>query len=86
MLALEHFEVVVRPDLNAWLADADDPLVVLALDPDKLDLVVDLRERRPEVLLVVLLPDPDEQAQLGHFGRGPRRWRPGVWRRRCSWR
>jgi DNA-binding NarL/FixJ family response regulator len=70
ILRLGDFDVTVPADVNAWLVEADDPVLVLALETPDLATVVDLRRRRPDAEVVVLLPDPDEQAQVGAFKAG----------------
>ncbi|MFO7549214.1 MAG: hypothetical protein R6X29_10145 [Acidimicrobiia bacterium] len=62
ILRLGDFDVAVPADLVDWLAQARDPVLVLALDVAEIETVVDLRRRRPDAEVVVLLPDPDEQS------------------------
>jgi DNA-binding NarL/FixJ family response regulator len=70
ILRLGDFDVTVPGDVHAWLVEADDPVLVLALETPDPETVVDLRRRRPDAEVVVLLPDPDEQSLVGAFKAG----------------
>lgn len=70
VLEARRYDVVAPRDLASWLMEADDPVVVLAIDTSGLDVVLDLRRVRPRAPLVVLLPRPDDPALLEALRHG----------------
>lgn len=70
ILRLGDWDVTVPADVYTWLVEADDPVLVLAMETPSPETVVDLRRRRPDAEVVVLLPDPDEQSLMSALKAG----------------
>lgn len=64
VLRLGHFDVEIPADVIAWIDLVEDPVLLMAVEPGRLDTIVDLRSRRSDAQVVVLLPTPDEQTQV----------------------